>query len=370
MSLTISIQNAIDKYLFSIPCLILKASGKKPQRIKKVLIIKFWALGDSVVLLPAIKMLKKEFPNAEIDVLAHERNKAIFEGHSFINKIIPFGTINILKLFKKYDLCIDAEPFLNVSSVIGFLSAKHRIGFSHGIRNRLYNETIKFNKKQHMVQNYLDFVRKIGGKYNVEKLIPLYIPEEAKKDVLEFLNKNGVQKEDFVVGISIGVAESVKHRIWPVHRFAALADRIIEKYNAKIIFIDSKSSIPLIHRIESIMKHKAISAADEFGSNSKIKQSAELIKRCNVMISNDSGPMHIAAAQGVKTIGLFGPNTPVLWGPYGKGNIALFKPKKGVPYIDNTKRNLIPKILTKEQLKAMEAISVNDVMKALEKMGQ
>ncbi len=330
------------------------------KTIKKILIIKYWALGDSIVLLPLIKALKKGFPDAEIDVMPTDRNKTIFEGQKDIHKIIECWGLGFW--FGKYDLCIDAEPFLNLSALRAFFSGKYTVGFSHGVRSRLYNLTVDFNKKQHMVQNYLDFARKLGVEYNTDELAPLVISSDDKKIISKYLKNNKISKSDFIVGISSGVAESVKYRMWPVENFAQLADELIKKYSARIIFIDSKNNKNMIDKIVKNMKERAINASGLF----TVKQSAELIKNCSMFISNDSGMMHVAAAEGVKTIGLFGPNTPILWGPYGKHNISI--KAKIAPFMDNTKPELVPKHLTKKQKTCMDTIEVNEVLNAVKRL--
>jgi len=374
--LTILLQRKIDRYLFSSLCSFfsifkrdsgINKSSKVPDKnkIKKILVIKLWALGDSVVLLPTLAALKKQFPNAELHVLAHRRNKVVFEGQPFVDKIIDFGVLNVLKLFRKYDICIDSEPALNVSAVISFLASKNTVGFSHGTRAKLYSKTSLFNKTRHMVQNYLDLARKIGVKYNTDRLIPIAVSEKEKYFVNEYFKKNKLSKNNFVVCIAPGVAESVKFRMWPIENFAKLADELVKKYNAKIILVDTKMNENIINKIQSLMLEKSINAVPEFGSFNKIKMTAELMKRCNVVISNDSGPMHISAAMGTKTLGLFGPNTPKLWAPYGKHNISIFKPKKGCPFMNNKNPELMPRKLTHEQETCMDAITVEDVIKAV-----
>ena len=366
--LTIFIRRKIDKYIFYALCRffsVFKADSMLDKNnIKKILVIKLWALGDSVVLLPTLVALKKQFPNAKLHILAHPKNRVVFENQPFIDKIIDFGVPNILGLFRKYDVCIDSEPALNVSAVISFLSSRYSIGFSHGTRARLYDETSLFDKNKHMVQNYLDLARKIGVEYDADKLIPLVTSKKDRRFVSDFLRKNHVLKNDFTVGITPGVAESVKFRMWPLEKVAELSDILIEKHHAKIIFIGANSDKELVNKIRSMVKGEAIDASGLF----TVKQSAELIRNCNIVISNDSGMMHVAAAMGTKTIGLFGPNTPKLWAPYGKHNISIFKPKKGCPFIDNTDPNLTPKHLTHEQMTCMDAITVNDVVKAVERI--
>ena len=104
------------------------------------------------------------------------------------------------------------------------------------------------------------------------------------------------------------------------------------------------------------MKNKPIDSLDKF----TLKETFYLISKCRVFISNDTGPMHIAAAQGCSTIGLFGPNTPVLWAPYGKGNTAIYK--TGLePAIQNDKG--IFRECNREEY--MGCITVDDVFEAV-----
>ncbi|MCV2353663.1 glycosyltransferase family 9 protein [Paucibacter sp. B2R-40] len=369
MANIIKIEKIIDKYIFLPLCFIFGRKNHRkaiPNSITKILVIKFWALGDSVVLLPTLQAFKRKFPNSEVHVLAHTRNRAVFEGQDYIDNIIDFSIKNILNNFRYYDICIDAEPYLNVSALICFIKGNFRIGFSHGARGKTYHIQSPFNKNQHMVQNYLDFGKIFNIDRNTDKLIPLSISSPDKVLISEYLQKVKYSTTGLTVGIAPGVAESVKFRMWPIENFAALADTLIEKYNAQVFFIDSKSNIETIRKIEFSMKNKAINSAGIF----TVKQSAELISRCDIAISNDSGFMHIAAAAGVKTIGLFGPNTPVLWGPYGANNVSIWKPKIGCPFIDNTSAELIPKQLSFEQANCMTAIEVDDVLIAIDKLLQ
>ena len=364
--MNIKLARVFDKYALGIVCIILGIVSRlfpKKSGNKKILVIKLWALGDSVVSLPMIRGIRKNLPKAEIDVLAHRRNMAAYQNNSDINKIIEFSFSNIFGIFRKYDLCIDTEPYLNVSAIISLWCARYRIGFSHGVRSLLYAETSLFSKKQHMVQNYLDLIRKIGIKYDTGMLVRLETTEKEKSSVELFLKNNKISEKDFVAGITPGVAESVKTRMWPVERMAELADWIIEKHRAKVILLDSPANKETVHKIQNLMKHKPIIAMGELS----IREVFNLIERCSIFICNDTGPMHIAAAQGVKTIGLFGPNTPVLWGPYGKNNISVYHPPWCSPCINNAK-GIMPECYNKIYQKCMKNISIDEVMKAFDKL--
>ncbi len=346
--------------------------AKQPRKINKILLIKLWAVGDSVVSLPLLQGLRKSFPKAEIDVLVRKRNVSVFYKNKSIDKIMlfewmqPMGLFKLLAMLKHYDVVFDTEPYLNISALIAWYLGRFRIGFSHGVRSMLYNNKTVFSKKQHMVQNYLDMLRGLGVKYDVDKLVKLNYSDEDKKMIDDFIKKNNINKKDFIIGITPGISESVKARMWPLENVGKLVDLLAGKMNAKVMIADSKDNAyvfdEIMGEVSEKNKNKVINA---IGFN--IRQFFHLVEHCDVYISNDSGPMHIAAAQGVKTIGLFGPNTPVLWAPYGKGNVSIYRPPRSGPFIENT-TGYMPERLTPDQANCMKQIKVEEVFNAVKKL--
>ncbi len=361
----------IDK-LFGIPlCLILgllsKVIIKKDRAFKNILIIKLWALGDSVVLLPTLKAIRQKYPEARIDVLSKNRNKSIFEMSKDLNSLILFEFPNLFKLFfefNKYDVIIDTEPYLNISALISWYLGVRRIGFANQTRSIIYTDKIILRKDQHMVQNYLDMVRIIDANYEEENLVKLYVDDNNKNLALNFLENNNINKKDLLIGICTATAESAsKTRVWSNEKFVSLCDTLIDNYNAKIIFFGAASEKNKIEEIQKLMRNESIN-----NCSISLKPSVYLMELCKIFISVDTGPMHIAAAQGVKTIGLFGPNTPKLWAPYGKGNISIYKNVECSPCIINDK-GYMPDCLRKtDRYLCMNLISVDKIIKEVERI--
>ncbi|GAG18242.1 unnamed protein product, partial [marine sediment metagenome] len=260
-----------------------------------ILVVRLWTIGEGILTLPMIHTLRKKFPNTRISVLVTKRSKDIFIGNKDIDEIINFNLGN-LGLFRKFDLVVDTEPYFKLSALLSFYLGKKRIGFSHGVRSLLYTDKVKFNDKQHAVLTFLDLSKVVGAWYKPDKLIKLWVSDNDKRMVEDYLKKLGIKKRDFLVGITPGAAESAKHRMWPTERFAELADKLIERYKTKIIFIGKDKN--LVKKIQKLMKYPSFDS----GSLS-LKQVIYLIEKCRLFISNDTGPMHIGAAQGVKTIG-------------------------------------------------------------------
>ena len=368
----------IDKYIGNLICNFLGLFKNKFSGIKKIdriLVTQLWGIGETILMLPSIEALGKKFPKAEIAVLATSRNKGVFLDNKNIDKITvislsPFSVLNfIIKNLRKYDLVIDMEEYLNISAIISFFSGRRVAGYSHNSRAKLYDIKIKYNDGQHAVQTFLDLVRTLDIVYDIDKLPKLNFSKHDKNFINRFLINNGIKKNSFVICVAPGAAESAKARIWPHERYAELCDELVNKHDAKIVFVGVLDETELIGSIQNNMESKdnTINAAGKMTLN----QLFYLISKCKLFIGNDAGPMHIAAAQGVKTLGLFGPNLPIRFGPYGKGNIGLYKGYncEFSPCI-NVHRGQVPDCLypknSNDYQKCMKNISVDDALKEVE----
>ena len=371
----------IDRHAGNIICNFLALFSKRKaidiSSINKILVIQLWGIGETILTLPAVEALRKKFPKASIEILATPRNRDVFYGNKSISGIIetslnPFSALKfILKNVKKYDIVIDMEEYLNISAVVSFFAGKKTVGYSHGPRAKLYSSVVKYNDKQHAVQTFLDLARKLYIAYDIEKLPKLNFSRKDKNFVDKFLKANGIKNNELAACVAPGAAESAKSRMWPYNRYAELCDEIIARHDAKIIFVGALNEADLIGDIQKKMENnnKTVNAAGKI----TLSQLFYLTSKCGLFIGNDAGPMHIAAAQGIKTLGLFGPNLPIRFGPYGKGNIGLYKGHncEFSPCI-NVHKGEIPDCLypknSNDYQKCMKNISVDDVLKEVEKL--
>ena len=363
----------LDRYIGNVLCFILSPSKlfyPKKLNITDILIIQLWGIGESVLTLPAIRALRKKFPKANIKILLTERNKEVYFNNRDINKIIsiklgPWSILKfILKNKSKYDMIIDMEEYLNISSIISFFIGKRRVGFSHNMRSKLYTDTTRYNDKQHCSQTFADLLKPLNINFKIDKLIKLNHSVNDKK-FIDNLFKNKITNKDFIVGVAPGAAESAKSRMWPKENFIQLSNQLIKKKkNIKIIFIgnDKEKNLinDIIHKIKG--KNKIINLAGKIS----LEQLVCLAEKCNLVISNDAGAMHIAAAQGTKTIGLFGPNLPVRFSPLNKKSSSIYKGEicRFSPCI-NVHKGEVPDCCYKgkDYQKCMKNISVKDVLK-------
>jgi len=362
-----SLVKFIDRFLGTPLILVLwlfKLFKKPSKKIEKILIIMFWGIGSNIYVLPCIKALKEKYPNAEITILAPEKNKDLFyKNRNIDNKIFVdlslFGLIKQLSQIRnKYDLVIDYEHWLNISAIIAYTAGKRRIGFVNKLRAILYNDKIEFNKEIHSVYNNMNLLKPLGihPEPTSEKIT---VSDSDKASIITFLKKNKISEHDFIVGICPGSGPTVISRRWPKDKFASLADNLIENHNAKIILTGSEDEREILLDIRNKMNHNPV-----IFCGARLSNLIELINSCNLFISNDTGPMHIAATQNIKTIGLFGPETPVIFGPFGKHTLPIFKGIECSPCIKIYKGKHIK---CKDNL-CMKMITVEEVMDAVESM--
>lgn len=362
----------LDRYIGAIICLVLSlfSFSKKKVPCKRILLIQLWGIGETVLCLPAIKALRQKYKNIIIDVLTTKRVNDAFYNNKNLNNVRilslnPFSIKGfILKNLKKYDLAIDMEEYLNISAIIAFFTGKERIGYSHGMRSRLYTKKVVYNGNQHVSQTFMDLLRPLGVNKKVKNLEKLNYSAGDRKKADKLLKNNNIAKKEFIVGLGIGAAESVKERMWPKERFAAVADYLIEKHKAKIIFVGNDNERSLAEEAIRMMKNKdnAFNAAGQ----TALREMFYLVSLCKLFIGNDSGPMHVAAAQKARTIGLFGCNLPVRFAPLGKGNLSIRK-QAGEPCI-NVHKGEVGKCRHGMENACVKKIEVEDVISAAKKV--
>jgi len=316
----------IDKYAFGMLTLLLgplvKAfpSKERPGKIEKVLLIKLWAIGDAVLTLPLVRGIRKRYPAARIDILCHRANRFVYEASDDVDGILELGAGNLVGMYRKYDVCFDTEPFLNLSALIAAFSAKWRVGYRNRLRWFFYDRTVSAAADDHTVDKYLEMGRYIEAE-GERKLVPLRCSERARKTVEGMLGPRQGSGMDFLVGFCASVGSSVKARQWPKENFRELAARILgAERNARIILTGTGEDFALNETIRD-GNPRIVNLSGKIG----LPELFCLAARMDAFVSNDTGPMHVAAAQGIPTLGLFGPSSPALWRPYGEKNGFLYR---------------------------------------------
>jgi heptosyltransferase-2 len=272
---------------------------------------------------PSLKIIKENYPDAVIDALVMFRGAEQFYSkipeistvhyHDFIHSSILSSLFYVLKLRGKYDLSFNVYPSNRREyNIINFLiGAKKRAGVDYLRKNFanlgfLNNVRITEDDNLHNVE---ENVRLAESAMNItcSEIPPLSFPieEVEEKYAAEYLDNNKINRKDFVVGIHAGCSVLKNHinRRWAPERFAEVSVHLIAKYNAKILIFGGPDEEMLK---DSIVKFIGNESARNVKTGN-ILQTASIMKRCNLFLTNDSGLMHIAAALDLNIIALLGP---------------------------------------------------------------
>jgi lipopolysaccharide heptosyltransferase II len=222
----------------------------------------------------------------------------------------------------------------SLNSSFGFLSfacgIKKRVGFDYRKRGRFLTDRVPMSgyEEKHVVEYYLDLLRAVGIPVKTKQM-KLDVPLQDIQWAQEWLNRHniGPAKPLIVVlpggGASWGKAAGYKR--WSAPKYAHLIDKIIENFDAAIILMGDSKEEELCREVVSLAHFPLYFAVGE----TSVLGLAALLLRCQGAIVNDGGPLHVAAAVGVKTVSIFGPVDPQVYGPYPAANHTVVQ--KGLP---------------------------------------
>ena len=289
----------------------------------KILVIALSGIGDALMFTPALKFLRQSYPSAEIDTLVmYKGAEEILSANKNLNKVIHFnfldeGALKSLKflfqLRNKYDATINVYPsnrkeYNIISFVIG---AKQRVGAVYLRKDRsclgfLNNIRVLENDSVHNVQTNIKLCEAlIGKKLNEESPLEYSIPENENISANKFLSDAGISANEIVIGLHPGCATLKNHikRRWEPEKFAELGNKLINKHTARILIFGGPEEKELKEQIVLLIGSNMANVVNA----ESLTQSAAIMKRCNVFVTNDSSQMHIAAALGLKVVAIIGP---------------------------------------------------------------
>jgi len=326
----------VDRWVGLLLCTLLAPFGKILPRRKKgapkrVLVIKFWGIGSIIMARYLLRGIRLSEPDARVELATISTNGEIAEIVDELDDVIlldisrgPAGIfINILKLMwevsgRRYDAVIDLEYLTRFTALVTFATrAPTRAGFfARGFwRGDFHNVRVPFNPYWHVRKNFLNLGRAAGWKAEVPNRIKLDPGDGGREEARNLLERRGVTGTYMVINPNAG--ETSLERRWPPERFGEVARRAVDELGIGVVIIGKADERPVAETVKKAAgKGASVSVVNSAGELS-LRGLAALLEGASVMVSNDSGPLHMASHVGTPVIGLYGPETPVLWGPVG-----------------------------------------------------
>jgi len=330
--------------------LTLSSLLNKPDSIKAILLIRPGGIGDAVLLTPSIKILKSKFPNSQIHILCEKRNSGIFSLTKEVNEVYHYDKdFEILKCLKnKYDIVIDTEQWHRLSAVIGYLTRSPiRIGFDTNERKKLFTDRIPYSHEEYEVYSFFHLIEPLIG----EKITNF---EEPFIDISEedCLSLNGNNDK-----IAIFPGATITERRWGATKYGEVAKRLSKK-GFKILILGSKNDTKDANKICEYSDN-----IFNMAGKTTLQQVACILKKCKLLISGDTGLLHLAYAVGTPTVSIFGSGIEKKWAPRGDKHVVLNKHLDCSPC---TRFGYTPKC--KNGVLCLSLITVEDVMRAVDKI--
>jgi heptosyltransferase-2 len=300
------------------------------QDAKRVLIVQTAFIGDVILATPLAEAVQRRFPGSRVDFVAIPAAANILEKNPFVDRVVIFdkrgrqrGLIALLKFAanlrnEQYDLALVPHRSLRSALLVWLAKIPQRIGFnrSSALAGWLFTARVPYRQK-HEVERNLDLLRALNGA--VPTPSPKIIWDETDTRIVDGFcgeNKNG----KWFCALAPGSVWATKR--WPAERFAALARRLIAETGARIFLIGGPSDAELCARLAREIGGACINTAGKL----TLCQSAALLDRCRILVSNDSAPTHLGVATKCKVITIFGPTVPAFgFAPFGDGHAVIEK---------------------------------------------
>ncbi len=309
--------------------------------MKKILVIMAeGGIGDCILATAVIRALKEDLKPEFLAVLAGYYIRDIIDGNPFVEEIITdidpsdksrkapfFYLLNKIKSYN-FDVAVILWSSYRVAWLAYLAGIPVRVGqdfrllYSFLYTHRVPLRTLLGDMESHWVECLLDFARRIGaGKGEPAVFLP--VSEKHKQEIRELLKTFKISDEDLLIGIHPARGIDISRVDWPHKIFARTGDALAERFNARVVFTGGKGEIPLVEKIVSSMNTSPLNMAGKCD----LKQLIAIIDRCNLFISVDSGPMHIAAACGIPLVAIFAlkSDMPNRWKPYKTRHIIVRK---------------------------------------------
>ena len=314
---------------------------------KRILLVKFWGLGNLVLLLPVFRALRRRYPGARIELLTLKRNRELLEGIEDLDGLFLVNDRNLFTVAWSYfdsllrvrsgrpDLVLDFEQFSRASAIFAFLSgAPQTVGLDtpgQG-RGRMFHARVAYDDGRHTSGTFLDLARAAGVESARYEPVPPPLFAADREAAAEVLRGAGAAGGPVFL-LHPGSGDNFLGRRWAPENFARLADHLLGRYGGTAVLTGTEGEKGLAEDVRSRMERRggAVNAAGRLG----VRGLAALCERASLVVSNDTAPVHLASALGRPVLGIYGPNTPVLYGPLSPGSVSFYHRTPCSPCLTN-----------------------------------
>jgi lipopolysaccharide heptosyltransferase II len=349
---------AILRLVLGLAGVLAQGAGQRGRRhvgdpaVRRILVIRLDLIGDVVLSLPAVRALHRAYPQAEIDFLAQPSSAPILAGQPYIAHVLTpdanfwrqpaalwkraerdAALALLLRLrVPRYDLCVSISG--DRASILARLSgARRRVGYAREAYRGLLNDPVpggRYTIRRHEVEYVRELARAAGGRDAEADLPELCVLHAAAATAAALLAEQGPDSPyGPLIALHAGARNGLAKR-WPTTAWAALAGLLVTRLGARVLLVGAPSD----GEVAGAVVRAARVAVANLTGRTTLPELAALLARCDLLVSGDSGPLHIACAVGTAVVGLYGPTDPEISGPLGRRAVVLRQPLWCAPCYD------------------------------------
>ncbi len=309
-----------------------KAPRSEPEgrSVKSILFIKLWGMGSIILTEPALRWLKKTYPQARLDYLTLEENRELLSFIPWVTQVHSLSwkgffrfLVSVLFLSRnlrgrRYDLVFDAEFYASFSTLLARLTGGDwLVGFAEANTPKkiLLDRCVDCREGQHSSQFFVSLVQQASMPLTLTRLPQLILPKVPSEMLL-------LRKRPYFV-MNANAGPLALERRWPRDRFARLGQALIEHYDFDVLLVGAASEVSYVRPLARSFQRQ--DRMEDWTGKLTLIELAKLIRGSVCVISNDSGPMHLAAALQVPVVAFFGPETPRLYGPLTHSKLIFYR---------------------------------------------
>lgn len=309
----------------------------------KILIVKLSAIGDVIHTLPVLNAIRQHYPDAHITWLVEEAAADLVRGHRALDRVIVSGRKRWLAQLKtrrrrqafaeirtfwrdlrdtRYDIVLDFQSLLKSGLLVWLAHGRRKIGFGKGMQHQEHsylflNERVEpVDMEVHALTRGLMLAEALG-EARTPVIYDLPVTDTDRLRIERLLTARGIDGSRPLVAMNpVAMWET---KLWRNDRFAALADRLTSEKGVDVVFTGGPDDATTIADIGRRMSTPCV----DLSGRTTLKMLAALYRRSALLVTTDTGPMHLAAAVQTPVVALFGPTAPWRTGPYGDGHRVI-----------------------------------------------
>jgi heptosyltransferase-1 len=331
--------------------------------VRRLLLIKPSSLGDIVHAMPTLAALRERFPQAEVTWLVKRQWAPLVDVMAGVDQVCSvseglrgwLGRVPALRA-AGFDLVVDLQGLFRSGAMAWSTGCDRRLGFANAREGSpmFYTSRVAVpSVPMHAVDRYLLVAEALGAARPTQPQFEFVDRSEDRQAVETMLARAGIVAQQPWVAMNVSARWETKR--WPPQHFAEAADRLSQTHGLPVVLIGGPAERPESLAVTALMHTKAI----DLTGQTPVGLLPGLLRRATVLVTNDSGPMHIAAAVGTPVVALFGPTDPVRTGPYGKGHVVLSHAVECRPCFRRDCARAVP-------LECLTAVGPESVVRAVE----